>query len=930
VFCDECGARLRPAASVFPEPEPVRREPVKGLSLPKKDTGELRLPPALAASGDISEDVPPWLEKLLVTHGLVMDREEMLPAAPGPEPAREPTPPAEREVESWLQDLRTEETEREPEIQEPPEPAPTAEEDSLDWLRDLREPDIEDTGAVAAPSEADLEEGALPAWLHDLEEPTVEAEPTSPPVEAPPEETLKAEEEELPDWLSDLGEPAVEAEPVPPIEKAPPLAETPKASEEELPDWLRGLDELTAEVEPTLPTEEAPPVVETPGTEEERLPEWLRDLGEPTVEAEPPPPVAEVVPDEDLEIEGEEPAEQILPPEEPPTVPMADEGELPAWLAELRGTDLEEEPTVYAPETPPSVEAPPAEEPGQVPDWLQDLDLTAGEGPSPEITPERPSAEAEEVEAELKPDVETPEWLQEIQRTGPTLTEEAPEEETTPPDWLAESETPDVTVETEEVPAPDWLQGPVPSAPAETIEEKEAAPPEWLQEVGASAPPIAEDEEPATAELPSWLEELQPAAEAPAAQVPPFLGEGGEETPEPPAPEAPVEGPEAEPERVDGLVRAEIPDWLLALRPQEPGEEPTEEPEIVELSGPLAHIKGVLPVEPVVSLPHLTRPEQAAVEVPPVSGDLLAEVVAQPSMQAAPVPRRKSTRVVAGVQRVLIYLLMLAAIVVPLLVGPIYGPLDAKDLESEYLQGGARVFYNLLNGQGALTLSADSVVLVVFDYHPVTAAELSLQAQVIVDHLMSRGLHIMAISLYPEGAALASDILDEVAQAHGYVYGENYIHLGYLPNQSTSVQSLLNQGPVDATGNDYRNREPVEDYAIAQGVDNFSAVRLVVNLAGDERTLQTWVEQMTAADSAVSMVAGVSAAIAPYVQPYLDSGQLKALLIGLPGAASYEAQTGRAGDAINSLGSQAAAQAVIILLMVMGNLVHLATRGGRK
>ena len=119
------------------------------------------------------------------------------------------------------------------------------------------------------------------------------------------------------------------------------------------------------------------------------------------------------------------------------------------------------------------------------------------------------------------------------------------------------------------------------------------------------------------------------------------------------------------------------------------------------------------------------------------------------------------------------------------------------------------------------------------------------------------------------------------------------------------------------------------EYAIGRGVDGLSSVNLIVELAGDESTLRTWIEQITARED-VPVVAGVSAATAPYVRPYLDSGQLRALLVGLPGAAEYEARAGRHGRAIDSLGSQAAAQAAIVLLIFLGNLVHLVGRGGKK
>ncbi len=822
MFCGECGARLMPASPAAPE-EPTPRGPVKGFSLPKRQTGELDPAPSSDVLADVPEEVPPWLQKLFITHGLSkpeeegVEREEEM--AVRPEPGEQPSPvelkeEGEAPSTDWLQDLRSTTEDWEQELAEVRETLPPPDEEVTDWLQGLREPDTE---AVAEPSDI-----------------------------------AGVDEEELPDWLRDLSELGVEAEPALPTEKVPPPVEMPETEEEDLSDWLVGLREEEFAEETIVSPQAAPspvvPAVEEPEPEGEEVPEWLREVRKPEV----------------------------------------------------------------------------AEEKDASPDWLSGPDIVEGKEselsePPALVVPEAPAEKAEDGEDEEK--VEIPEWLQELRGVELTPAEEMPGEVVAPPEWLAQPAAPDVIIEEGKVRMPDWLQGPEPLDSEAEDEEREVRPPDWLSELGPPVSPLTKTEDEPAAAVPSWLEELEPATEAPdLEEVPPFIGVEVKELTdllEQPLPEVPLT-------EADGLAAADIPDWLLALRPREAGEEPAEVQEILELSGPLAGIRSVLPVEPIISLPHLTRPESAAVEISPVSGDLFAEIVAQPSVSAAAKPKRAGARLVVGVQRVLIYLLLLAAVVVPILVGPIYGRLNAAEL-----QAGVEPFYAVLDGRGRVALADDALVVVAFDYNPASAAELSLQARAIVDHLMRRGVRIMAISLFPEGAALAWDVLDELATERGYTYGENYIHLGYLPNQPVSVRHFLNVGPTGEGQSDYRSGRPVGQYAIAQDVDSLSSVDLVVELAGNESTLRTWIEQITARTD-VPVVAGVSAATAPYVRPYLDSGQLQALLVGLPGAAEYEAQAGRSGRAIDSLGSQAAAQAVIVLLILLGNLVHLVTRGGKK
>jgi hypothetical protein len=112
----------------------------------------------------------------------------------------------------------------------------------------------------------------------------------------------------------------------------------------------------------------------------------------------------------------------------------------------------------------------------------------------------------------------------------------------------------------------EWLKGVEPPAPSET------------------AAPFMEELPPAPGEMPAWLKGIEPveaAAPGPVAAAP-------AQAPLPPPPPAPTEG---------GLVAAQLPSWLEALKPEvlEPTATPKEE-EPVELEGILEGVRGALPV----------------------------------------------------------------------------------------------------------------------------------------------------------------------------------------------------------------------------------------------------------------------------------------------------------------------------------------------
>ena len=87
-------------------------------------------------------------------------------------------------------------------------------------------------------------------------------------------------------------------------------------------------------------------------------------------------------------------------------------------------------------------------------------------------------------------------------------------------------------------------------------------------------------------------------------------------------------------------------------------------------------------------------------------------------------------------------------------------------------------------------LPAGAPVLVAFEYDPATQAELDPQARAVVAHLMRRGARIVALSLMPQGPALADSLMSELAAGQGYRYGDDYINLGYLSGEEAALAAI--------------------------------------------------------------------------------------------------------------------------------------------
>jgi hypothetical protein len=362
-------------------------------------------------------------------------------------------------------------------------------------------------------------------------------------------------------------------------------------------------------------------------------------------------------------------------------------------------------------------------------------------------------------------------------------------------------------------------------------------------------------------------------------------------------------------------------------QPEEAIEEAGAPPaEAIETVGPLTGIRGALPIEPIFAMSGAAKAAVPSV-VPTVGAkeaELFEEAVAAAPLPAVEPAEKRRERILTKALHWFIYILIALAVIVPLILGTHW--FGSSDVLSSSKGGnpvsvGTTEFYEFIEA-----LPAGSVVLVAYDYDPATAAEMTLQAEAIVHHLMERDLKVMAISLFPAGPGIAQEMLDEAASEHGYQYGEDYINLGYLPDQPASLRAFVGR-PV--SGREYRQGRATVVFPIAQYVHHIRDIVLIIELAGGQDTLRWWVEQVSTPYS-VPMVAGVTASLEPNARPYHHSGQLSGLISGLPGAAEYERLNDRPGGAMASLDSQSLAHLAIVGFIVLGNLGYMITRWRKK
>ena len=199
-----------------------------------------------------------------------------------------------------------------------------------------------------------------------------------------------------------------------------------------------------------------------------------------------------------------------------------------------------------------------------------------------------------------------------------------------------------------------------------------------------------------------------------------------------------------------------------------------------------------------------------------------------------------------NVDRRIIFLLILLAVVIPLLV-----PIGLKIKVSEPVQ----LFYDAVDA-----LPPGSKVLVSCEYDPSTMPELYPMNQALARHCFKKDIKIVGMGLWPQGIPLNQASMEEAAAEFDKEYGVDFVNLGYKAGGivviSAAAENIPRTFPLDYAG------RPIEEFEIMEGVRNFDQFDLVISLSAGDPGVRHWV-MIAQGRYAKDVIGGVTAVSAP-------------------------------------------------------------------
>jgi len=220
----------------------------------------------------------------------------------------------------------------------------------------------------------------------------------------------------------------------------------------------------------------------------------------------------------------------------------------------------------------------------------------------------------------------------------------------------------------------------------------------------------------------------------------------------------------------------------------------------------------------------------------------------------------------------------------------------------------------------------NKIVLLSSTWTKSTRGESQGQAAALLHHMMSRRIRFALSSFEPAAAQVILDLVNEIAPRYNYVYGTDWVHLGFQTDDANFVKGI-NVNLITTVKKDMVKKEPLETMPLMQTVRSIDDVHIVVEIAASAAHVP-WIMFLK---QGVKLGFCPTSVMAPEALPYVSSGQLAGLLWGAKGAYDYEQLnvqngTGQYAFGRKYMGPLSFAFGLVILSIAIGNFAMFLTR----
>ena len=240
-------------------------------------------------------------------------------------------------------------------------------------------------------------------------------------------------------------------------------------------------------------------------------------------------------------------------------------------------------------------------------------------------------------------------------------------------------------------------------------------------------------------------------------------------------------------------------------------------------------------------------------------------------------------------------------------------------------------------------LKAGDKILVSFEYGASTKPEIHPMAIALLNQMFSKGIKVYIISLWPEGVIMAKDVVTNVIDSGIFqlVDGVDYVMFDYKVGGEIVIKNIAS---------DFRgvymqdiNKKSISQIPMMKDIYSVEDFDFVFDLSAGVPGNAEWV-QYACDPKNVPLSSGCTSIMVTDAIPYVESGQLKGILAGMPGAAEYENlvynfmkndlenekivnfENILPGKATSRMSAQSLAHIIMVLFIIVGNVSYFLSR----
>ena len=233
-------------------------------------------------------------------------------------------------------------------------------------------------------------------------------------------------------------------------------------------------------------------------------------------------------------------------------------------------------------------------------------------------------------------------------------------------------------------------------------------------------------------------------------------------------------------------------------------------------------------------------------------------------------------------------------------------------------------------------LKAGDKVLVSFEYGASTKPEIHPMSVAVLQHLFANGVKVYTVPLWPEGLMMAKFALEEVLSSNLFELEEHidYVSLPYkaggeiiIRGIATDMRSIFTQDV---------NNILLKDIPMMNNVNNITDFDFVFDLSAGVPGNAEWV-QFACDEYNIPLSSGCTSIMVTDAIPYVESGQIRGILAGMPGAAEYEQMVFKylnenknipvdPGKATSRMSAQSIAHLLMVIFILFGNISYYLIR----